>query len=348
MKKMKKNLRAGTSEQEVYACAVVTYCLLPPDQRTYEAFSSAMHPRGIYPPPDCIVGNTIVQFDSKFYHEQRVTQDELTSASHAKEFEVVRIRDRLPPLDNADVNIRVDCSKGGLRGLMGQLWVHFETPPDRIVEEWIRAYLLELSVDVEGRSDGREWLSKALGTYKPKWNTIPFEKEGVGDMYKAIFETHGRKALLSIMETSLYEGLHDNARLREWLDELGPERFCTFMCGGVASKLLSKAFNARLREWLDKLGPERFCTFMRDGVAARIMSDGFGSAFDRMAKEIGVEATITIFSAFTSKMWPLYRGTKTIGGMGDRYESFRNMVVAEAHARGTKGLRAHIRAKLKS
>ena len=201
-------LKPGTSEAEVHVCAVAAYCLLSPNNRTYEAFSSAMHPRQISPRPDCVVDHTLLQYDSKYVHEERVAQDEVISAGHGKCYAVIRVRDRLPPLQNADVNIHVDASKGHKR-MRQAMWNHFGEVPDPVVDEWVEKYVLELSGEVEGRGDGREWLRKTMGRYKPKWNHIPFEKEGVLETHRGLFNACGKTVYGSILNTSLYDIVHE-------------------------------------------------------------------------------------------------------------------------------------------
>ena len=44
--------------------------------------------------------------------------------------------------------------------------------------------------------------------------------------------------------------------LQEWLGELKPAKFVTFMCGGVASRLGKKLFDDWLKYWLGKLKPK--------------------------------------------------------------------------------------------
>jgi hypothetical protein len=56
--------------------------------------------------------------------------------------------------------------------------------------------------------------------------------------------------------------------INHWFAKLGKKKFCTFMCGGVASRLGKKRFEKRLEYWFDKLGKKKFCTFMCDSVAS--------------------------------------------------------------------------------
>jgi hypothetical protein len=60
-----------------------------------------------------------------------------------------------------------------------------------------------------------------------------------------------------------------NARMLEWRNLLGSDNFVKWMCDGVASKLLDGAFNARMLEWRQLLGTDKFVSWMCDGVAAR-------------------------------------------------------------------------------
>ena len=80
-----------------------------------------------------------------------------------------------------------------------------------------------------------------------------------------------------LMNGELYLDLpaYDNV-LMVWFNRLGPDGFVTFMCDGVAARLVDPAFDERLwMEWFHRLGPDGFVTFMCDGVAARLVDPAF-------------------------------------------------------------------------
>jgi hypothetical protein len=56
---------------------------------------------------------------------------------------------------------------------------------------------------------------------------------------------------------------------KRWLGELGEDRFITFMCGGVAKRLMDDEFDDCITRWLALLGPEKLATLLNTTLAPR-------------------------------------------------------------------------------
>jgi hypothetical protein len=94
-----------------------------------------------------------------------------------------------------------------------------------------------------------------------------------------------------------------NARMLEWRDLLGSDKFVTFMCNGVASKLLDDAFNARMLEWRDLLGSDKFVTFMCNGVASKLLDDAFNARMLEWRDLLGSDKFVTfMYGGVASKL----------------------------------------------
>jgi hypothetical protein len=78
------------------------------------------------------------------------------------------------------------------------------------------------------------------------------------------------------------------------LGELGEERFVTFMCDGVAKRLLNNDFHTRMTWWLGDLGVERFVTFMGNGVAMRLLSRQFNTFLNVCRRKLHIKKFVSL------------------------------------------------------
>ncbi len=92
-------------------------------------------------------------------------------------------------------------------------------------------------------------------------------------------------------------------RLDEWYGRLGKDKFVTFMCDSVASRLHDDAFIDRLDEWYGRLGKDKFVTCIF-GIGSRLENSDFRSVAERWIEKLGKDVFCGIFhsTSFTKRM----------------------------------------------
>ena len=319
-KKRVAHLRAGTSCEEIWACAAAAYCyaikhasgstittrsghtIHRKNKPQYDDFRRAHLPRGVRPEPDLLMGDSLVfQYDGRYYHSKRAESDARTNRKHAQQgFRVIRLRDRLGPVPGCD---NILCDTPNVQSVQKDIFAYFgaedqHTPAARaVVADWARRRMDELSRSAEGRDPGLSWLRKQIdGTGVPfddRWRCIPFEEPNVRRAHRSLLQSVGKCAYVSAMRTPLFGSLHLSPVWKEvnwWVETLGAKRFSTLMGRhSVASGLERPAFRSRLRNWVDYLGPQHFTAWACNSVASRLERPAFNRAVRRWLDELGPE-----------------------------------------------------------
>ncbi|KAG5186603.1 hypothetical protein JKP88DRAFT_254477 [Tribonema minus] len=107
----------------------------------------------------------------------------------------------------------------------------------------------------------------------------------------------GINTLMSILRSgNIYLDLPAyNSTLDVWFERLGAARFVTFMCNGIAARLLNPLFAARLEIWFERLGAARFVTFMCDSIAPRLLDPLFAARLEIWFERLGAAARFVTF-----------------------------------------------------
>ncbi|KAG5184175.1 hypothetical protein JKP88DRAFT_315531 [Tribonema minus] len=168
-----------------------------------------------------------------------------------------------------------------------------------------RCLIAAMGIDEEElavRMRGREYLTHLL--YSSSSGRFPLRdvhlrnvKAHLPDVRATLSKWAGRglKPLMSILRSgNIYLDLPTyDSTLDVWFKRLGAARFVTFMCDGIAARLLDPLFAASLDVWFERLGAARFVTFMCGGVAARLLDPLFAASSENWFERLGAARFVT-------------------------------------------------------
>jgi len=180
------------------------------------------------------------------------------------------------------------CTLNGMR-----LWCAGRNDISACVDE----ALGDLAQVTTARATARTFVTELLygrptGRFLKKHAHLRFMDAHVPEVQSLLRKWHGRSVLHSILTCGeLYTDLvrHDTA-LERWYDKLG-DKFVTFMCGSVASRLGEPAFIKAATRWSVELG-DKFATFMCGSVASRLGEPNFEATLERLFEVLATSGDV--------------------------------------------------------
>jgi hypothetical protein len=283
----------GTSKQEIEVCAIISYAIYGPDYASFEAGHLFKLPDGL-PLPDFVdvAKKILYQFDSYFFHNDRIEQDIRVSERHIRAgFSVVRLRDNLPSLPNFPglTCIAVDAKDPTWTAVYKAFNVP-QTPINKaMIADLVNRRLYALTHIPDARKLGLQWLQEQLCMpLLLKHFRLPLECAVFFNRIKQLFSSTTLEMRQLIATTCQLDDSHID-ELQYWLFKLDKDKFVSFMCDGIAARLTDEAFKAELHYWFDKLDKKQFVTFMCNGIAARLTDEAFKAElhywFDKLDKK---------------------------------------------------------------